>query len=141
MSKSTTDPDPAQEPVAFLSAQWCAAMTALLRGSETFRRSAEHVDLVFANVVEAGPGGEVRYVLRIAQGVAEFRLGDSDDTQVTATMDYPTAVELARGELNMQNAFMSGRLHVSGDIDKLLTHQAALASLDSLRDQVAVVYP
>lgn len=116
-------------------------MTALLRSNAEFRRSAEHVDLIYANVVEGTPDGEVRYVLRIDHGDAAFRLGEAEDAQVTATMDYRTAVALARGELNMQNAYMAGRLQVSGDIDRLLANQAGLAALDSLRDRVDVSYP
>lgn len=117
-------------------------MTALLRGSDAFRRSAEHVDLVFAHDVEGAPGGAVRYVLRIDHGDAEFSLAaGGPDAHVCATMDYPTAVALARGELTMQNAFMTGQLSVTGELDRLLANQAALAALDSLRDQVDVAFP
>lgn len=137
MSRSTTD----AAPVAFLSDAWLAATTAVLRDSDEFRAATAHAELVLANVVDDAPGGRVCYLVRIDHGDADLVRGDPADAQVTAITDYRTAVELARGELNMQNAYMGGRMTVDGDVGRLLANQAALAVLDTLRDRVEVLYP
>ena len=42
------------------------------------------------------------------------------------TEDHETAVAVSTGAMNAQSAFMSGRLRVSGDMDKLMAAQPAL---------------
>lgn len=126
---------------AFLSEAWCAEMTALLQGSGEFRRAAADVRLTLNQVVRDVPGrGTVRYQLRLDGGEATFLPGDAPAADVTITQDYATAVALSRGELTMQNALMQGRLQLSGDMGKIVRHQAALASLDSLRASIEVRY-
>jgi len=140
-SKSTTDrePDPAAS-FEFLSEPWLAALTAVLRASDEFRGAAGGAELVLAHVVTGAAAGDVCYLVRIDHGDATMSLGAPSDAGVVVTTDYPTAVEMARGELNMQNAYMGGRLQVDGDLGMLLANQAAVAVLDSLRDRVPTRY-
>jgi putative sterol carrier protein len=87
-------------------------------------------------VVTAAPGGDVRYVTVIEDGrTVEQRLGDEPDADVTLTAVYDDAVLIHRGELDMNAAFMQGRLKVAGDMAKLL-RLLPLAGRPESRDAV-----
>ena len=43
-----------------------------------------------------------------------------------------TAIALARGDITAQSVLASGRLHVSGELDSLARHSAALAAVDDV---------
>jgi putative sterol carrier protein len=124
----------------FLSDDWAKDMERLLNESEQFIAAAGDIDLVMQQHVEGGPDGDVSYFLQIRDGKATIDIGASDGAHVTATQDYETAAAIAKGELSMQNAFMSGKLKVSGDLGKVMQHQAALASLETLREQLRVEF-
>ncbi|MCH8984833.1 MAG: SCP2 sterol-binding domain-containing protein [Acidobacteria bacterium] len=53
-------------------------------------------------------------------------LGTLDGADVTVKQSYDTAVAISKGELNTQTAFMTGKLKVSGNLAKLMMHQAAI---------------
>lgn len=117
-----------------------AAISAVLAASEEFRAAAAHADLDYVHVVEGAPGGDVAYLVSIHGGAALLAAGDPGRADVVATTDYRTAVEMARGDLTFQNAYMSGRVSLAGDTGRLLANQAVLAVLDALRDSVDVRY-
>lgn len=124
----------------FLSEEWASDMERLLNESEQFIAAAGDIDLVMQQNVEGGPEGDVSYFLQIRDGKATIAIGTSDGAHVTATQDYETAAAIAKGELSMQNAFMSGKLKVSGDLGKVMQHQGALANLETLREQLRVEF-
>ncbi len=127
-------------PVKFLSQEWARALTDLLNASPEFRATAGNVELTMAQVVTGGPDGDVTYHLRIDRGEATVALGEAETPDVTATQSYSTAVAIARGDLTMQNAFMTGRLRVTGNLAKVMAHQASLVGLEALREDLAVEY-
>ncbi len=53
-------------------------------------------------------------------------LGTLDNPDVTVAQSYETASAISKGELNTQTAFMTGKLKVSGNLAKLMMHQAAI---------------
>jgi putative sterol carrier protein len=53
-------------------------------------------------------------------------IGTLDDADVTVKQSYDTATDIAKGDLNTQTAFMTGKLKVSGNLAKLMMHQAAI---------------
>lgn len=118
-----------------------AAMTAMLRASDAFRAAAAHAEIVYAHVVEGAPGGDVAYRVGIHGGEAVLARGDPGSADVVATTGYRTAVEIARGDLTFQNAYMSRRATLAGDTGRFLANQAVLAVLDALRDRVPTRYP
>ncbi|MBT8213169.1 MAG: SCP2 sterol-binding domain-containing protein [Acidimicrobiia bacterium] len=76
-------------------------------------------------VTETG-GDDVAYYLNIGGGAAEMAPGELDGADVTVTNDYETAVAVSKGDLNTQMAFMQGKLKVSGNMAKLMMHQAVI---------------
>jgi len=73
------------------------------------------------HVVTGTPDGEVRYFQSLVDGrVSEVGLGDDAGADVTYLQTYAAALEVARGEVGADVAFMRGRLKVTGDMGKVM---------------------
>lgn len=111
---------------AFLSDGWLDEMEAAAR-AVTLDPEAR---LVVQQVVRAVPSvGEVAYVVRAAEGALTVQPGRADDADVTFTQDHGTALAIHRGELSAQEAFLEGRVRLSGDHQALLDQIGALAAI------------
>jgi putative sterol carrier protein len=108
----------------FLSEEWLQALTKAFDRGEI-----ADVDVVIQQVVSGTPDGEVSYWLAFKDGDVTGAIGRSDAADVTIIQDYATATDLGRAEINAQAAFMQGRLKVTGNMGKLLQHQAAIQAL------------
>ena len=76
------------------------------------------------------PEGTVRYHIAFDRGSARLRPGAAADPDACFTEDVETAVAVSSGAINAQSAFMSGRLRIRGDMDKLIAAQRAIEALD-----------
>lgn len=95
-------------------------------------------------VVSGAPDGEVRYTQDIVDGrVAATALGTDLEAEVTFAQTYDDAVQIARGTLDANAAFMQGRVKVVGDMGKVMAlmpmtssdeYRAALAEVASRTD-------
>lgn len=75
-------------------------------------------------------GGEIaRYHLLIGDGAVEVVDGAASSPDVVITQDRATADSIRHGEAHAHRAFLTGRLRVDGDIDRLLEHGDVLAGL------------
>ena len=116
----------------YLSPDWLAAM-----GDEVARRdevrdvSAGHA-LAVTQVVTDGPDGDVTYHLAIADGAVVFGPGPAAAEDVRFVQDWETAVAVATGATNAQEAFLRGRITMVGDQRRLVAVQAVLAVLDKV---------
>lgn len=73
-------------------------------------------------VVTGTPEGDVRYATVIVDGrIAEATLGTDPEADVTLTATHADAVQILRGELEANTAFMQGRMKVTGDMGTLLS--------------------
>jgi alkyl sulfatase BDS1-like metallo-beta-lactamase superfamily hydrolase len=73
-------------------------------------------------VVTGSPGGDIQYYWILENGkLLESRLGSLDDGEVTLTTGWDDAVSIAKGELDMNAAFMQGRVKVTGNMAKLMS--------------------
>ena len=72
-------------------------------------------------VVSGSPSGEVSAYWVVQNGrVLEAQLGALDDAEVTLTATWQDAVRIADGELDVNAAFMQGRVKVTGNMAKLM---------------------
>lgn len=67
--------------------------------------------------------------VRIADGSAAVTDIDGEPADITIRQDIDTARALRSGEIHAQRAFLTGRLSIDGNIDKLLEHGPLLTSL------------
>jgi putative sterol carrier protein len=109
--------------VKFLTEEWAQAMTDALNSSESFQKAATGQQAGIQQVVTDSPDGEVKYYFKLDGGTAEVSLGELADAEATISQNYETAVAIDRTELNAQNAFMQGKLKISGNMMKLMQLQ------------------
>jgi hypothetical protein len=120
----------------FLSREWLAAL-----GEEVARRddvgdAADGYTLGVTQVVTDGPEGDVTYHLDVAGGHVRFGPGPAAAEDVRLVQDWETAVAVATGAINAQEAFLGGRITVQGDQRRLVAAQPLFAVLDKVLSPV-----
>lgn len=91
-----------------------------------FQNSIAGVDLGVQFDVSGAPSGDLTYYLKIADGAVDTDLGPLADADVTVGSDYDTSKAISKGELNVQMAFMTGKIKVGGNMAKIMMHQNVL---------------
>jgi putative sterol carrier protein len=118
--------------IRYLSLDWISALSDEVARSEQMREIAATHSIGVTQVVCDGPEGDVTYHLSVADGDATFGAGPADPEHVKMQQDWETAVAVATGELNAQEAFVSGRILLFGDQQKLLESQPVFGALDAV---------
>ena len=115
----------------YLSEEWFDEVNRAAAASERLRSDAAGVRLVIQQVVTGGPGGDdIRWLVRVQNGVVTVAPGDDPAADVTMTEEWDTAVRVASGDLSPAAAFMTGRIRVSGNVGVLLDAQGSLRELE-----------
>lgn len=114
---------------AYLSASWFDDLNELARADVGLRTATAGVRVLVQQVVTGAPGGEVRYWVRLDDGLVVAAPGEATEPDATVVQSYETAVALSRGELRVQDALLAGRTRLSGDVGALVRHQAALQAV------------
>lgn len=127
--------------IRYLSLDWIDALSAEVAASDQMRAAAESHRIGVTQVVSDGPEGDVTYHLSVGDGTAAFGAGPADPEDVKMEQDWETAVAVATGELNAQEAFIGGRIRLYGDQQLLLESQPVFGALDaafsSVRDRTS----
>ena len=127
--------------IKFLSEEWAQQMTAALNASEEFKSAASNQQTKLQQVVTDTPqGGEGKYYFVLDGGNAEVSLGEIAEADATITQNYDTAVAINKQELNPQQAFMQGKLKISGNMMKLMQLQGVFNAMPKAVDHVDVEY-
>lgn len=126
--------------VRFLSQEWAEAMTNSLNASDAFKSAAGGQSTKLQQVVTDVDGGEVKYYFVLDNGTAGVSLGEIEGAEATVTQNYDTAAGLQKGEINAQQAFMQGKLKVSGNMMKLMQLQGVIGAMPKAVADVEVEY-
>jgi putative sterol carrier protein len=126
--------------VKFLSEEWANEITSALNSSDDFKTAAGGQTAKIQQVVTDAPDGETKYYFKLDGGAAEVALGELADAEATITQNYATAAGISKGELNAQNAFMQGKLKISGNMMKLMQLQGVINSMSKAVASVDVEY-
>ncbi len=116
----------------YLSLDWIHAMSAEIEASAHMQEVATHHTVGVTQVVSDGPEGDVTYHLQVANGVTTFGAGPAEPEDVKMEQDWQTAVDVATGKLNAQQAFVGGQIRLYGDQQKLLESQPVFGALDGV---------
>jgi putative sterol carrier protein len=122
--------------IRYLSLDWIDALSTEVAGNDHLREIAETHRIGVTQVVSNGPEGDVTYHLNVGDGSASFGAGPADPEDVKMEQDWDTAVAVATGELNAQEAFIGGRIRLFGDQQKLLDSQLVFGALDAVFSSV-----
>ena len=120
----------------YLSLEWIEALTAEVAASAAMQEASTGARLGVTQVVTNGPEGEVIYHLQVDDGTARFGAGPAEPEDVRFVQDWVTAVAVANGTLNAQEAFIGGRIRLTGDQQKLLDSQPVFRALDGVFNAV-----
>lgn len=118
--------------VRYLSLEWIDALTAEVAASAELAALAADHDLGVTQVVTDGPEGDVMYHLQVGDGSVAFGAGAAFPEHVRMQQTWETAVAVATGELNAQDAFVGGRIMLSGDQQKLMSSTPVFRALDAV---------
>jgi hypothetical protein len=118
--------------VRYLSLAWIRELTREVADSEALGDLARDHTIGVTQVVTDGPEGDVTYHLQIADGTATFGAGAADPEHVRMEQDWDTAVGIATGSMNAQDAFISGRIRLAGDQQALMGAQPVFGALDHI---------
>jgi putative sterol carrier protein len=125
--------------VQFLSTEWADAVKQALNANGAFRQAAASSTASLQQVITRD-GEETHYWIRIADGSIDLGLGDIESPDATITQSYDTAVKLARSELSVVTAFMTGKVKVGGNMGLLLSLQGALSQLPGAMASIETDY-
>jgi putative sterol carrier protein len=120
------------ETVRYLSLDWIRELTREVAESAHMAELSNAHSIGVTQVVSDGPEGTVVYHLQVGGGAARFGAGPADPEDVRMEQDWDTAVAVATGELNAQEAFISGRIRLYGDQPLLIESQPVFGALDAV---------
>ena len=134
----STDDNYDEEMIDYLSLAWIRELSREVRESAELADLATHHSIGVTQIVEDAPEGDVTYHLQVADGTAAFGAGPADPEDVKMQQSYETAVAVATGELNAQEAFVTGKILLFGDREALMGAQEVFAALDAVFNTVRV---
>ncbi|MFZ9541831.1 MAG: hypothetical protein EBX99_09135 [Acidimicrobiia bacterium] len=118
--------------VRYLGLEWIDALTREVAASAAMAEVARDHTIGITQTVTGGPEGDVTYHLQIADGKAAFGAGAAWPEDVRFEQEWDTAVSVATGQLNAQQAFITGRIRLYGDQQKLGASTPVFAALDAV---------
>jgi putative sterol carrier protein len=118
--------------IRYLSLAWIDALSHQVASSSELAALAGSHQISITQVVTDGPEGNVIYHLCVGDGRASFGAGPADAEDVCMEQSWATATAVATGELNAQEAFIKGLIHLTGNQQKLIESQPVFAALDAV---------
>jgi putative sterol carrier protein len=125
----------------FLSDEWMSEADNAVKTDPAFTSAAAGKDLkVQFHVTDVADIGELDYFMSIDGGQTQIAKGELDAPDVTVTSDYETSAGIARGEINTQMAFMTGKIKVAGNLATLMMHQNIISAWAHLSEGMNTEY-
>ncbi len=118
--------------IRYLSLEWLEALTTEVEANAALQSLAKQHSIGVTQVVTGGPEGNVVYHLQVGDGAARFGAGAAEPEDVRMEQTWDTAVGVATGELNAQEAFIKGRILLTGSQQHLLEAQPVFGALDAV---------
>lgn len=122
--------------IRYLSLEWIDALSAEVAADARLAELATEHAIGVTQVVTDGPEGDVVYHLQLADGVIDFGAGGAFPEHVRMQQTWDTAVGVATGAVNAQDAFIDGRILLTGDQQKLIDAQPVFGALDTVFSSV-----
>ena len=116
--------------VRYLSPAWVEQLATAIATDPAVQAAAAGHRLGITQFVAGGPDGDCTFHVLTADGRARAGVGPAPDEHVRFEQDWATAVAIAQGRLNAQEAFITGRVRFHGDHDALIAGRPLLMAID-----------
>ena len=126
--------------VKFLSDEWLSEVESRLNSNEGFQTAAKGQAARLQQQISGAPMGDVSYGFVLDGGKVAMTKGEIENAEATVSQDYATAVAISKQELSGQQAFMQGKLKVSGNLMKIMQLQGTLAAMAPAMEGLEVEY-
>lgn len=118
--------------IRYLSGEWIDIVGSEVAASDALQSLGRQHAFGLTQIVTSTPYGEVRYHLQSGYCAVVFSAGDANPENVRFTQSFDTAVAVATGKLNAQEAFINGHIRFNGDQQCLIDAQEIFALLDAV---------
>lgn len=118
--------------VRYLSLDWIDELSRVVAADARLGELAADHEIGVTQIVTDGPEGDVTYHLQVGGDRVSFGSGAADPEDVRMEQTWETAVAVATGALNAQDAFVNGHIRLFGDQQKLLDNHAVFGALDAV---------
>lgn len=118
--------------IRYLSLDWLDALRAAVEADTQLGRLAGEHTIGLTQIISDGPEGTVVYHLQVAEGVARFGAGPADPEDVRMEQHWETAVAIATDRLNAEQAFISGKIRMTGNPLVVESALPLFAALDTV---------
>ena len=126
--------------VKFLSDEWLGEVESRLNANDTFQNAAKGQSARLLNEVTGAPGGDVKYGFVLDGGKVQLVKGDLENAEATLTQNYETAVSMSKQEMTGQQAFMQGKVKISGNLMKMMQLQGVFGAMPNAVGDLEVEY-
>lgn len=126
--------------VKFLSPEWLSEVTTALENHQGFQEAARGMELAIQFNVLESPLGDTGYHLMVTPQAITIALGVREDLDITISQNYETAAAIMKGDLNVQSAFITGKIKVSGNLAKLMVHRNGIEQWLAAVSDIEVEY-
>ena len=126
--------------IPFLSDEWASAVMGAVNAGDDFAQAAGTQSARIQQVITRDGDDPAHYWTIVHDGKIELGTGDIDNVDATITQSYPTAVALAKREINPVTAFMMGKIKVDGNMGMLMGLAGALGKLADAMGTLDVAY-
>jgi putative sterol carrier protein len=126
--------------VKFLSDEWLGEVESRLNANDTFQNAAKGQSARLLNEVTGAPGGDVKYGFVLEGGKVQLVKGDLENAEATLTQNYETAVSMSKQEMTGQQAFMQGKVKISGNLMKMMQLQGVFGAMPNAVGDLEVEY-
>ena len=116
--------------VDYLSNEWIEAVASGIKLNDDIALTAQENAVAVTQIVTDTPYGDVTYHLESRDGAISFGLGPASVSDIAFTQDWQTAVGVATGKINAQEAFISGKIRFKGDHQRVIATQPLFLALD-----------
>jgi putative sterol carrier protein len=126
--------------VKFLSDEWLGEVESRLNANDTFQNAAKGQSARLLNEVTGAPGGDVKYGFVLDGGKVLLVKGDLENAEATLTQNYETAVSMSKQEMTGQQAFMQGKVKISGNLMKMMQLQGVFGAMPNAVGDLEIEY-
>ena len=120
----------------YLSLDWIDAVADEAATNARVAQAAADCSIGVTQVITDTPEGTIVYSMQVLEGQLLFAAGAAFPEHVRFEQSWDTAISVATGALNAQEAFIQGRILLAGDQQKLMDSQAVFGAMGAVFDAV-----